>query len=147
MKKRVLILFLFPLLAFSQEKVAQLNYLNHLIDIPENCTAYSEFEVDCENFFAQWLYLDEEMYNQNLHKELINQFQNEFNAIKIGEVELYSFEDKLKAEKYTIEPQKKPIYKVFAYGKISNQYLLLNLTVEKDIKYLPELAKKIIEFK
>ena len=150
MKKTTLIILLFPLLVLAQEKITQVNYVNHLIDIPENCTANSEFEVNCDNFSAQWLYLSEEMYNQNLHKEFINQFKSQTNAKKIGETELHSWEDRLIAEKYTITSGNILLYKVLAYGKVNNQYLLLNLTFEKDIQSnedLPELARKIVEFK
>lgn len=90
MKKLALIILLFPLLVFSQEKITQLNYVNHLIDIPKSCTANSEYEITCENFSAQWLYLSEEMYNQNLHKKFIKQFKSQTNAEESGEIQLYS---------------------------------------------------------
>ena len=51
----------------AQQKIEKLQYAETSIEVPENCTAKSEYEIlDCNGFSAQWLFLNEEMVTPGL---------------------------------------------------------------------------------
>ena len=86
MNKKIILFFLTlitGITVYSQEKVENLQYARTEIKVPENCEAKSEYEIiDCNGFTAQWLFLKNEMIEQNVHKQLFSQIEQQFDYKK-----------------------------------------------------------------
>jgi hypothetical protein len=66
--KITLITFIFICLnTYSQNTIIKkVNYANIEIQVPANYIANSEYEIENDNFSAQWLYLSKEMFDKNV---------------------------------------------------------------------------------
>jgi hypothetical protein len=133
--KITLITFIFICLnTYSQNTIIKkVNYANIEIEVPANYIANSEYEIENDNFSAQWLYLSKEMFDQNVHYQLIKQFEDQTNAKEISEISFLSNESIFKGKIYKIKNTNLK-YKVLASGIVNNQPLVLNLSFKNEPK-------------
>ncbi len=149
--KKIIILILLVLIEtniYSQEKIEILKYARTEIKVPEKCEAKSEYEIiDCNGFSAQWLFLKNEMIEQNVHKQLFSQIEQQFKFKRKKELRFKSQNQPFKGYGYEL---KNGDYKIIGFGKIDDIFLILNLGFKKKPKKnndLTEFEKKFITFK
>ena len=65
--------------------IKKVNYANIEIEVPANYIANSEYEIENDNFSAQWLYLSKEMFDQNVQYQIIKQFEDQTKVKEISE--------------------------------------------------------------
>ena len=149
--KIILIFFVFNFLnAFSQKNsFSKVNYANLEIEVPINYKANSEFEIENDNFSAQWLYLSKEMFDQNVQNQIIKQFEDQTKAIEIAEISFLSKGFNIKGKIYKLKNTELK-FKVLAYGIVNNQPLVLNLSFKNEPISnidLDQLMQNFIKFK
>ncbi|MFM7017295.1 hypothetical protein [Flavobacterium sp.] len=135
---------------YSQNTIIKkVNYANVEIEVPANYIANSEYEIENENFSAQWLYLSKEMFDQNVQYQLIKQFEVQTKAKEISEISFISNGSIFKGKIYKIINSNLK-YKVLASGMVNNQPLVLNLSFKNEPKSntdLDQLMHNFIKFK
>ncbi len=131
--KITLITFIFICLnTYSQNTIIKkVNYAHIEIEVPANYIANSEYEIENDNFSAQWLYLSKVMFDQNVQYQIIKQFEDQTKAKEISEISFLSNGSIFKGKIYKIK-NTNLIYKVLASGIVNNQPLVLNLSFKNE---------------
>lgn len=145
--KITLIAFIFICLnTYSQNnKIKKVIYANIEIEVPINYKANSEFEIENENFSAQWLYLSNEMFDQNVQTQIIKQFEDQTQAKEISIISFKSNGVLFKGKKYKLKDSELK-FKVLASGIINNQPLVLNLSFKNEPKSNADLDQLMQNF-
>ena len=131
--KRIFLLIL--MVAFNvngQEKVTKkINYASIEIEVPDNYNSTSEYQIENEDFSAQWIYLDGKSFSDNMRMNVINQLGSQLKQSKISDVNFISSGGKFTGTKYYLEnaPMK---YRIYAYGNVNDQLVILNLGFKND---------------
>ena len=132
---------------YGQEGTDTLTYAGTEIIVPDGCSAKSKYEVmDCNGFSAKWLYLKQEMIDQNIDKQLFSQLEKQFNYSKKYDLNFKSQNQDFKGFKYKM---KNGTTRILGLGKVDDQWLILNLGFDKGPKKnsdLSEFEKNFIEF-
>ncbi len=149
--KITLIAFIFICLnSYSQNTInKKVIYANIEIEVPSNYIANSEYEIENDNFSAQWLYLSKEMFDQNVQNQIIKQFEDQTKAQEISEISFLSNGSIFKGKIYKIKNTNLK-YKVLASGIFNNQALVLNLSFKNEPKSnldFDQLMQNFIKFK
>jgi hypothetical protein len=149
--KITLIAFIFIFIhTYSQNtNIKKVNYANIEIEVPVNYIANSEYEIENDNFSAQWLYLSIEMFDQNVQYQIIKQFEDQTKAKEISEISFLSNGSIFKGKIYKIKKNTNLKYKVLASGIVNNQALVLNLSFKNEPKSnndLDQLMQNFIKF-
>ena len=133
--KITLITFIFICLnSYSQNTIIKkVNYADIEIEVPANYIANSEYEIENDNFSAQWLYLSKVMFDQNVQYQIIKQFEDQTKAKEISEISFLSNGSIFKGKIYKIKNTNLK-YKVLASGIVNNQPLVLNLSFKNEPK-------------
>jgi hypothetical protein len=149
-KTTLIALFFICSITYSQNsKVKKVNYASIEIDVPQNYNANSEYEIENDNFSAQWLYLSKEMFDQNIQNQIIKQFEDQTKAKEITEISFSSHGSIFNGKIYKLNNTDLK-YKVLASGIINNQPLVLNLSFKNEPKSnrdLDILMQNFIKFK
>lgn len=149
-KTTLIALFFIYSITYSQNsKVKKVNYASIEIDVPQNYIANSEYEIENDNFSAQWLYLSKEMFDQNIQNQIIKQFEDQTKAKEITEISFSSHGSMFNGKIYKLNNTDLK-YKVLASGIINNQPLVLNLSFKNEPKSnrdLDILMQNFIKFK
>ena len=151
MKKLLIIFCLFCFCySFSQthKEIKHLEYANNMIEVPENCTAKSKYELlDCNGVSAQWIYFNEEML-VTVAEQMIEQYSK--NSTSKEKIEVLSYGATLEGYHFTFKNQKNS-NRIIVYGTVNKQPLILNVASEDEligvIAESNELLKKIISIK
>ena len=134
--------------AYAQESTYTLTYAKTEIIVPEGCSAKSEYEViDCNGFSAQWLYLEQEMINQGIDKQLLSQLEQQLKYSKKSKLKFKSQNQGFEGFQYKM---KNGTSRILGVGKVDGQWLILNLGFEDTPKKnsdLTEFEKKFIELR
>ena len=132
----------------SENQIDSLNYAHMKIAVPENCEAKSEYELlDCDGISIQWLYLNDEML-KTVPNQFIGQLTNQETTKKRTEIKVQSFGSELTGYKFKMKNSDGLLYRIFVYGTVNNQPLLLNIGTKTDINNTSDLSnflKKLIE--
>lgn len=145
----IALIFIYSITYSQNKTVNKVNYANIEIDVPQNYKANSEYEVENDNFSAQWLYLSKEMFDQNIQNQIIKQFEDQTKAKIISEISFSSNGSIFNGKIYTIDNTNLK-FKIVASGIINNQPLVLNLSFKsqpKSNKDLDLLMQNFIKFK
>ena len=145
----IALIFIYSITYSQNKTVNKVNYANIEIDVPQNYKANSEYEVENDNFSAQWLYLSKEMFDQNIQNQIIKQFEDQTKAKIISEISFSSNGSIFYGKIYTIDNTNLK-FKIVASGIINNQPLVLNLSFKsqpKSNKDLDLLMQNFIKFK
>jgi hypothetical protein len=145
--KITLIAFIFICLnTYSQNTIIKkVNYANIEIEVPINYKANSEFEIENDNFSAQWLYLSKEMFEQQIQNQIIKQFEDQTQAKEISVISFKSNGVIFKGRKYKLKDSDLK-FKVLASGIINNQPLVLNLSFKNEPKSNADLDQLMQNF-
>jgi hypothetical protein len=131
---------------YSQNTIIKkVNYANIEIDVPLNYKANSEFEIENDNFSAQWLYLSKEMFEQQVQNQIIKQFEEQTQAKEISVINFTSNGVKFKGKIYKIKNTDLK-FKILSSGIINNQPLVLNLSFKNEPKSNADLDQLMRNF-
>ena len=134
-------------MAFAQQKIEKLQYAKTEIKVPEQCEASSEYEIfDCNGFSAQWLFLKNEMVEQNVHQQLFSQIEQQMNFKTKKELSFNSQNQPFTGYEYELDDGG---FKIIGFGKVDDIFLILNLGFDKKTeknKDLNEFEKNFITF-
>jgi|SRR5690606_24168495 len=148
--KKIIIVVLFVFIGtniYSQERIENLKYARTEIQVPKQCEAKSEYEIiDCNGFSVQWLFLKNEMIEQNVHIQLFSQIEQQLNYKRKKELKFKSQNQPFEGYEYEL---KNGDFKIIGFGKVDDIYLILNLGFDKKPKKnndLTEFEKNFITF-
>jgi hypothetical protein len=89
MKTRIVLLFiLFQL--FNACALKKINYAKIKIEVPNNYKKSSEYQIENDNFSAQWIYLPGESFSKNMQIELNNQYKSQIKLRYINDINFIS---------------------------------------------------------
>ena len=147
MKTRIILLFI-VFHFFNACVLKKLNFAKIKIEVPSNYKMSSEYQIENDNFSAQWTYLPGKSFSNNMQIEMNNQFESQFKLRYIEDINFISCGEKFIGKKYYLEdaPLK---YRIFAYGKINKQPLILNLGFKnnpENDKDFDDLMRNFITF-
>ena len=132
----------------AQQKIEKLQYAETSIEVPENCTAKSEYEIlDCNGFSAQWLFLNEEMVKQKVHEQIFKQMEEQFDYTSKKSINFFSQNQPFTGFVYKM---KNGSSRIIGFGKVNEIALVLNLGFQNEPKNNDELSifeKNFITFK
>jgi len=147
---KTLLFLLISTIAFfnvnGQEKIVKkINYAKIEIEVPSNYNSTSGNQIENDNFSAQWIYLVGKSFSNTMQIEIFNQLESELKVKPISEVSFISGGGKFIGKKYYMEeaPLK---YRIFAYGIVNNQLLILNLGFKDDPKQNELFDDLMIQF-
>ncbi len=150
MKKLLLIaiiLFINNIYSQSDEGITKLDYANIEIDIPENCSAKSKYELlNCDGISIQWIYLNQAML-KSVPEQFIKNFSKKTKSKE--QIKLISFGSELKGFKFTYK-NPESLNRIIVYGTVNKQPLILNIGSENELSETSDLndfLKKIIKIK
>ena len=152
MKKIITILFLgLTLTTFAQDKelLNELSYCGQIFKAPENCSSNSKYELSCDNYSIQWLYMNEQMLSY-MPQQFIQQLEQKLKKTKKERIRCISFETEIEGYKISYKDGKQKKYKIIAFGNINNQPVLINLSLKEnptDNEKIPEFVQQIIKLK
>ena len=142
-----LIFFVGSVFGQEDENVKEIDYCGKKFNVPDNCTARSAYELSCNDYVIQWLYMNEQML-QTMPAQFINQLKNKVKKMKKEPVQCVSMGYPLEGYKITYKNKRQPLYKIIAYGPVNGQPVMILLTMEKDPvsnEQLPEFVRQIIQ--
>lgn len=147
MKQLLLMLSMaFCSILYAQESNDILTYVKTEIKVPDGCSAKSNYEIiDCDGFSAQWLYLNEEMINQGIDKQLFSQLEQQFEYSKKSNLKFKSQDQDFEGFQYKMKNGKT---RILGLGEVDGQWLILNLGFDNAPKRnidLSEFEKNFIE--
>jgi hypothetical protein len=147
MKTRIVLLII-VFQFFNACALKKLNYAKIKIEVPSNYKLSSEYQIENDNFSAQWTYLPGKSFSNNMQIEMNNQFESQFKLRYIEDINFISCGEKFIGKKYYLEnaPLK---YRIYAYGIINKKLVILNLGFKnnpENDKYFDDLMRKFITF-
>lgn len=132
----------------QEKKLKKIDFAKIEIEVPSNYNSSSENQIENDNFSAQWIYLPGESFSSKMKIKIMNQIESQLKPSMISEIHFFSSGEKFIGNKYYFEnvPLK---YRIYAYGIINKQLLILNLGFkndpEKDTNF-DSLMLKFIKF-
>ena len=152
MKHFVILIFIFVscgLFAQDAKLLSKVNYCGEELAVPEGCSATSEFEITCDDFSIQWMYLEPDMLTF-APQQYMNQLDDKLKRFKKKPINLLSRGQKIEAYQITYRENREEKYKVIAFGTVDGYPVLLHISFEDIIKTnedLPAFVKQVIAFK
>lgn len=141
-------LSLYVVIAMAQQsqEVKEVRYCGYAISVPEGCMADSDYEVVCDDFAIQWMYLEPDMLSF-MPKQYMDQLDERLKKFRKRNIQLVSFENKIDGYLVSYKDDREIKYKIIAFGTVNDQAVMLNLALPKEPinnEDLPALAKQFI---
>ena len=128
--KNLLIIFLFAIAgsAFGQEsnQIDSLSFCGKKYKIPEGCKAESEYQMECDTFSIQWLYMNDAMLKA-MPDRVVAQLEEQMKDFKKEPITPFLSGTKVMGYKVSYTINRNPLYQIIAYGVVNNQPVLLQL--------------------
>jgi len=139
---------MFSSLAQNNESIKKVNYCGKNFKVPSECLANSKYELTCNDFTIQWLYMNEQLL-EYMSQQLISQLEQKLTIVEKKPIKCISLNKKMKGSLLTYLDEDKEKYRIIAYGKVKSQYVIVNLGLTSkptNNEKLPEFVKQIIQF-
>jgi hypothetical protein len=148
--KNLLILFLLVIAgsAFGQEtkQTDTLSFCGKTFKIPDGCKAESAYQLECDTFSIQWLYMNDAML-KTMPDRVVAQLEEQMKDFKKEPFTPYLSGTKVMGYKVSYKVNSNPVYQIIAYGVVNSQPVLLQLTQKNEPKTnasIPEFARQIV---
>ena len=147
-----LILFALMMAGLNVSAQTKPNYANLEITIPANYTVNDlpeSTELTSSAYTAQWRNLPNILYENNVHRQIIKKWEDETHGRFISAISFTSKGAKMTGKLYQLKVKEGIRYKIFAYGVVNSQPVVLNLGFEKMPRQnsdLDELMRNFITF-
>lgn len=136
-------------MAQSSEAVKEVLYCGYVIPVPDSCLADSDYEVACDDFVIQWMYLEPDMLSF-MPKQYLDQLDERLKKFRKRNIQLVSFENEIDGYLVSHKDEKEIKYKIVAFGMINDQAVLLNLSLPQEPVSnddLPTVAKQFVKLR
>ncbi len=149
MKQTFTILFFLTVLtAFGQanQQVDKLNFCKQELDVPSSCYAESQYQLQCEDYSIQWLYMNDEML-QVMPEQFVAQLSGQMKKFKKEPITCYLLDSEAKGYKISFKTDKGIAHQIIAYGTANNQPVLVQLSLNKEPKSnedIPAVPRQIV---
>jgi hypothetical protein len=143
----VLVLF-FSATSFGQNsnQVDSVTFCFNKYKVPTGCTAQSEYQVQCDNYSIQWLYMNEQML-QSMPDQFVNQMSGQMKKFKKEPITCYMLDKEVKGYKISFKKDDGTGYQLIAYGVANGQPVLVQLSLNNEPKTnddIPQFPRQII---
>lgn len=148
MKQRMFfILFMCSTIVWGQEKkeVKFLHFCGEKISVPLECQAGSDYELTCEDFSLQWMYLEPDMLSF-APQQYINQMDERLKKFRKRGIKLMSLGKEIDGYLISHKDDKEIKYKIVAYGTVNNQPVLIHLSMLSEPKNNEALPVHVRQF-
>ena len=144
-----IILFTTTIAAYGQssKQIDSLNFCNKKYKAPTGCTIESEYQVKCDNYSIQWLYMTNEMI-KTMPDQFVSQLAGQMKKFKKESITPYLLEQEVKGYKISFKSDGKTSYQIIAYGVAYGQPVLVQLSIDKEPRAnddIPEFARQILK--
>jgi hypothetical protein len=140
------ILFATTSLGQTSTKIDSLTFCSNKYKVPTNCTAESEYQINCENYSMVWLYMNEQML-QVMPDQFVNQMSGQMKKFKKEPITCYLLDKEAKGYKISFKKDSGTGYRLIAYGVTNGQPVLVQLSLDKEPKTnddIPDFPKEIV---
>ena len=145
----ILVFFFRSLIAQDAAQLEEVSYCGERLVVPEGCTALSEFEINCDNFSMQWMYLEPDMLTF-APQQYMGQLDEKLKRFKKKPINVVSRGEEIKAYQITYRENKQEKYKIIAFGTVNGYPVLLHISLANALKTnedVPAFTRQIIAFK
>jgi hypothetical protein len=98
---------------------------------PEGCKAQSMYQVECNNFSMQWIYMNEAMLD-TVPQKLVSQLESQMKRFKKESINLLLLGKEVKGYKVNYPLKEGYTYQLIAYGIVNGQPVIVQLTLGKN---------------
>lgn len=145
----IIVFFSGSLLAQEANFSSEVNYCGKKLTVPEGCSATSEFEVSCDDFSMQWMYLEPDMLTF-APQQYMSQLDDKLKRFKKKPINLVSGGEEIEAYQIIYRENKEDKYKIIAFGTVNGYPVLLDISLQNVFKTdedLPAFVRQVIAFK
>ena len=131
----------------NSKQIDSLSFCDYKFKAPTGCKMESEYQVACEHYTIQWLYLNDEML-KTMPDKFVAQLAGQMKKFKKVPIKLFLLDKEVKGYKISFKSDSGTAYQLIAYGKANGQPVLVQLSLDKEPKTnedIPEFAKQIIK--
>ena len=142
-------LFALIMMGLNLSAQTKLNYANLEIATPANYTANDlpeSTELTSKSYTAQWRNLPNILYENNVHRQIIKQWEDDAHGRFISAIYFTSKGAKMTGKLYQLKVMEGIRYKIFAYGVVNSQPVVLNLGFEKMPRQNSDLDELMLNF-
>ncbi|MCX6290820.1 MAG: hypothetical protein NT126_03560 [Bacteroidetes bacterium] len=149
--KNLLIIILLTLAvhvsAQEQKQIDSLSFCKHKYLLPAGCKAESEYQLECDEYSMQWLYMNDAML-KTMPDHVVAQLQEQMRNFTKEPITPSLLDNKVMGYKVSYRVNNVTLYQIIAYGVVNAQPVLLQLTLKKDPltnNSLPEFVRQIVK--
>lgn len=148
MKHNVLIILLMGIsTAWGQtsSQAQALHFCGEKIPVPSGCQADSDYELMCDDFSIQWMYLEEDMLGF-VPQQYVNQLDERLKKFRKRNIKLVSLGTELEGYLVSHKNDKVIKYKIIGYGIINQQPVLIHLSLRNEPRDNDALPNEVKQF-
>ena len=123
-----------------------LSFCNRKYKTPPGCLTASEYQVKCDDYMIQWIYMNEELL-KTLPDQFITQLGAQLRDFEKVSISPYLFDNEAKGYKTKFLSDNGIYYQLIGYGIANGQPVLVQLTLYKDFMSnddIPAFARQFI---
>ena len=147
--KQGLLVILFVGISTAWGQVQSLHFCGERIPVPAGCQADSDYELLCDDFSIQWMYLEEDMLTF-VPQQYVNQLDDRLKKFRKRNVKLVSLGKEIDGYLISHKDEKVIKCKIIGYGIVNQQPVLIHLSLKnepRDNEALPHQARQFIELR
>lgn len=133
----------------ANSQVTSLHFCGERIPVPTACQADSDYELTCDDFSIQWMYLEEDMLTF-VPQQYVDQLDDRLKKFRKRNVRLISRGSEIDGVLISHKDDKEIRYKIIGFGRVNQQPVLIHLSMQnepKDNEALPEHVRQFLELK
>ena len=130
----------------TSTKIDSLTFCFTKYKVPTGCTAESEYQVTCDNYKINWLYMNEQML-QVMPGKFVNLMAGDLKKFKKEKITCYLLDKEVKGHKISFKNDKEIRYQLIAYGVTNGQPVLVQLSLDIEPKTnddIPSFPRQIL---
>ncbi|MBP9883844.1 MAG: hypothetical protein KBF32_10595 [Chitinophagales bacterium] len=150
MKQILTILFLATTtIAYGQtsKQIDSLSFCHNKYKAPTGCKTESEYQLQCNDYSIQWLYMNDEML-KTMPDQFVSQLAGQMKKFKKKPITPLLLEKEVNGYKISFKSDSGTSYQIIAYGIANGQPVLVQLSLDKEPKTnddIPEFARQIVK--
>ena len=150
MKQILTILFLtVAVISYGQtaKQIDSLSFCHNKYKAPAGCKTESEYQLQCNDYSIQWLYMNDEML-KTMPDQFVSQLAGQMQKFKKESITPLLLDKEVKGYKISFKSDNGISYQVIAYGVVNGQPVLVQLSLDKEPKTnddIPEFARQLIK--
>ena len=133
--------------AQKPKQIDSLSFCGNKYKAPANCKTESAYQVKCDNYSIQWLYMNDEML-KTMPDQFVSQVAARMKKFKKEAITLYLLNEEVEGYKISYKSDGKLDYQIIAYGVANGQPVLVQLLLDREPETnndIPEFARQLIK--